>query len=60
MGPQRVADGRSSFLWCWEEGVKQRPSYRGVRSSYLVSDIRELALHYPLAMAAILESSKDE
>ncbi len=43
------------FLWCFDEGMVQISSYRGVRTSFLLSEIGRLAKNYPPAQAALIE-----
>jgi len=47
------------YLWCFDEGVKHRPSYVGVRVSFLLSDIQRLGAAYPPAIKA-LEKRRDK
>lgn len=43
------------YLWCFDEGVKHRSSYYGVRLSFLLSDIERLGRRYPPARAALVD-----
>ncbi|MCX6951431.1 MAG: sigma-70 family RNA polymerase sigma factor [Verrucomicrobia bacterium] len=45
----------AEFLWCYDVGMVQVPSYVGVRSSFLLSEIGRLAKTYPPALAALQE-----
>jgi TonB family protein len=47
------AEALTEFLWCFDVGMKQAPSYGGVRVSFLLSDIAELGAHYPPALDAL-------
>jgi RNA polymerase sigma factor (sigma-70 family) len=42
------------FLWCYDEGAKNSPSYVGVRGSFLLNQIKDLASKYPPAQEALL------
>lgn len=60
LGRELARSGRNEealkeFLWCYDEGLKYRPSYVGVRSSYLLGDIARLGREYPPALAALKE-----
>lgn len=43
------------FLWCFDHGLEHRSSYVGVRVSFLLSSIKELADVYPPALKALKE-----
>jgi RNA polymerase sigma factor (sigma-70 family) len=43
------------YLWCFDEGMVQVPSFIGVRVSYLLRDITDLGKIYPPALAALRE-----
>lgn len=45
----------SHYLWCFDEGLNYRPSYVGVRASFLLSDIASLGENYPPALEALIE-----
>jgi TonB family protein len=47
------AEALDQFLWCFDIGMKQAPSFGGVRTSFLVSDLAALASHYPPAQQAL-------
>jgi thioredoxin-like negative regulator of GroEL len=47
------AEALTEFLWCFDVGMKQVPSYSGVRVSFLLSDIAALGAHYPPAWDAL-------
>jgi TonB family protein len=47
------AGALTEFLWCFDVGMKQAPSYGGVRESFLLSDIANLGAHYPPALTAL-------
>lgn len=44
-----------NYLWCFDHGEEHRPSYSGVRVSFLLSDIKNLGDVYPPALAALKE-----
>ncbi len=43
------------YIWCLDEGMVVTPSFVGVRSSFLLSSIAELAKSYPPALALLQE-----
>ena len=43
------------YLWCYDVGMVQVPSYVGVRSSFLLSSIAQLGRNHPPALAALRE-----
>jgi hypothetical protein len=43
------------FLWCWDHGLEHDPSYVGMRSSWLVWEIAQLAPDHEPALAALNE-----
>lgn len=43
------------YLWCFDEGEQHAEGFHGVRLSFLLSYIEELARRYPPAMTALLE-----
>ena len=47
------AEALAEYLWCFDVGMKQAPSYAGVRVSFLLSDIASLGAHYPPALDAL-------
>jgi thiol-disulfide isomerase/thioredoxin len=47
------AEALTEFLWCFDVGMKQAPSYGGVRVSFLLLDIAELGARYPPALDAL-------
>jgi len=53
------AEALTEFLWCFDHGLAASPAFVGVRLSFLLSDIKKLAAHYPPADQA-LESRRDE
>jgi len=53
------AEALDEYLWCFDHGNEASPSFAGVRLSFLLSDIKALAVHYPAAEQA-LESRRDE
>jgi RNA polymerase sigma factor (sigma-70 family) len=50
----RHAEALDHFLWCFDEGLKHSPAFAGVRSSFLLNDLAELAEVYPPALEAML------
>jgi thiol-disulfide isomerase/thioredoxin len=53
------AEALAEFLWCFDHGAEANPAFVGVRLSFLLSDIKNLAAHYPPASQA-LETRRDE
>jgi hypothetical protein len=49
------AEALAEFLWCYDEGMPQVPSYGGVRYSFLLSEIKRLGEKYPPALDALRE-----
>jgi len=47
------AEALAEYLWCFDQGMKQVPSYMGVRVSFLLMDIGNLGKHYPPALDAL-------
>ncbi|MGA2052199.1 MAG: sigma-70 family RNA polymerase sigma factor [Opitutales bacterium] len=47
------AGALAEFLWCYNQGMPQVPDYRGVRDSFLLSDIADLGKQYPAALDAL-------
>ena len=45
----------SEFLWCYDEGMVRVASFAGVRNSFLLRPLAELARKYPPALAALHE-----
>jgi len=43
------------YLWCFDQGQQERPSYSGVRLSFLLSDIVRFGKRYPPAITALEE-----
>ena len=43
------------FLWCFDHGLEHQSSYVGVRASFLLNSIKELADVYPPALKALKE-----
>lgn len=48
-----LEEALAEYLWCWDEGLAHKPSYVGVRGSFLLIDLRELARVLPEARAAM-------
>jgi hypothetical protein len=55
----RDADALAEYLWCFDHGLEAGPSFYGVRLSFLLADIKNVAVHYPPARQA-LEDRRDE
>ena len=53
------AEALTEFLWCFDHGLEASPSFVGVRLSFLLMYINNLAAHYPPARQA-LETRRDE
>jgi thiol-disulfide isomerase/thioredoxin len=53
------AEALTEYLWCFDHGLENNPAFSGVRLSFLLSDIKNLAAHYPTAQQA-LEARRDE
>lgn len=55
----RNAEALSEYLWCFDHGVEADAAFVGVRGSFLLMDIKNLAAKYPPARQA-LETLRDE
>jgi hypothetical protein len=55
----RDADALAEYLWCFDHGLEAGHGFAGVRLSFLLIDIKNLAVHYPPARQA-LEDRRDE
>ena len=53
------AEALVEYLWCFDHGLEASPAFSGVRLSFLLSNIKNLAAHYPPAGKA-LEGRRDE
>jgi thiol-disulfide isomerase/thioredoxin len=53
------AEALSEYLWCFDHGLEASPSFTGVRLSFLLMNIKNLAARYPAARQA-LETRRDE
>ena len=53
------AEALSEYLWCFDHGLEASPAFVGVRVSFLLMNIKNLAAHYPPAQQA-LETRRDE
>jgi thiol-disulfide isomerase/thioredoxin len=53
------AEALTEYLWCFDHGLEASPAFVGVRLSFLLMDIKNLAAHYPPAQQA-LETRRDE
>jgi len=47
------AGALAEFLWCYNQGMPQVADYRGVRDSFLLSDMADLGKQYPAALDAL-------
>jgi thioredoxin-related protein len=54
----RDEEALAEYLWCFDEGAKKRPSYSGVRLSFLLGSISDFGEKYPPATKA-LEDRRD-
>jgi thiol-disulfide isomerase/thioredoxin len=52
------AEALEEYLWCFDHGLEAGPAFTGVRVSFLLSYIKQLADHYPPAGKA-LEARRD-
>lgn len=50
---KRYDEALKEYLWCFDEGVAARPSYSGVRRSFLLGDIVTLGEVHPPALVAL-------
>ncbi len=55
----RDAEALAEYLWCFDHGLEANPSFTGVRVSFLLSNIKNLATHYPPAGKALI-TRRDE
>lgn len=53
------AEALSEYLWCYDHGLEASPAFVGVRDSFLLMYIKNLAANYPPAHQA-LETRRDE
>lgn len=51
----RSAEALQDYLWCFDTGMPRVSDYRGVRVSFLLSNIAELGKTYPPALEALRE-----
>jgi RNA polymerase sigma factor (sigma-70 family) len=49
----KYAEALEHFLWCWDNGAKTI-GYSGVRTSFLINNLKELARKYPEAREALV------
>jgi thiol-disulfide isomerase/thioredoxin len=49
----RDADALAEYLWCFDHGLDADPSFSGVRLSFLLANINNLASHYPPTQTAL-------
>ena len=55
----RDEEALTEYLWCFDHGLEADQAFTGVRLSFLLSDIKNLAARYPAAEKA-LEDRRDE
>jgi thiol-disulfide isomerase/thioredoxin len=55
----RDAEALAEYLWCFDHGAEASPAFVGVRVSFLLMNIKNLAAQYPPARQA-LETRRDE
>jgi thiol-disulfide isomerase/thioredoxin len=48
------AEALKEYLWCFDHGLEKDQGFTGVRLSFLLSDIMNLANHYPAAKEALV------
>ncbi len=53
------AEALDEYLWCFDHGNEASPAFVGVRLSFLLNDIKALAVHYPAAGQALV-SRRDQ
>ncbi len=53
------AEALTEYLWCFDHGLEASPAFAGVRLSFLLMNIKNLAVHYPPAQQS-LETRRDE
>ena len=53
------AEALEEYLWCFDHGLEASPAFVGVRLSFLLMEIKNLAGRYPAAKEA-LESRREE
>jgi hypothetical protein len=49
---KQLDEATTEYQWLWEHCLEHRPSFVGVRHSYMVAEIRELASRHPPAKVA--------
>ena len=54
----RIEEALKEYLWCFDHGGENRPSFAGVRLSFLLSSIARMGRAYPPAIKA-LEKRRD-
>lgn len=52
---RRPGDALEHFLWCFDEGMAKDPAFSGVRLSFMLTDLADLAQSYPPAFQALRE-----
>ena len=50
----KFAEALEHYLWCYDEGTKFDPSFVGVRSSFLLNNIKDLGEKFPAAKEALV------
>jgi thiol-disulfide isomerase/thioredoxin len=53
------AEALTEYLWCFDHGLEASPAFVGVRVSFLLMNIKNLAVHYPPAQQALV-TRRDE
>lgn len=49
------AGALKEYLWLFDDGMKKLPAFAGVRTSYVLMEIKQLGQDYPPALAALRE-----
>jgi thiol-disulfide isomerase/thioredoxin len=49
----QLEEALTHYLWCWDESLHHRPSFVGVRASFLLGYLRELSVLHPPTTDAI-------
>lgn len=55
-----LEEALAEYLWCWDEGLEHSPSFVGVRGSFLLGDLRDLAVGLPVETDAAMEARRAE
>lgn len=59
VGEGKFAEALAHYLWAYDEGTKYMPAFTGVRGSFLLSQIKDLAASYPPARDALVSRRDD-